>query len=186
MSLFEIFITFFKINAFTFGGGYSIVPMILDEFSHKRGLITEDEMLDIIAIAQSGPGVMAISTSLLTGYKVKGVTGAIIAVIASILPCIIVIGIVAQFYDAFRTNIYINGILDGISGAICAILLATTIKMGYKNIKEYPIFSSIIIIGVLILRFIFKMDSAKLIFISGILSIFYLLSLEKKGDKNAI
>ena len=75
ISLRELFTTFFRINAVTFGGGYTIVPVIRDEFMKKKGLIDEDEMLDIVALAQSGPGAMAISTSLLTGYKLRGVKG---------------------------------------------------------------------------------------------------------------
>lgn len=143
ISLFEIFTTFFKISSFTFGGGYTIIPVIKDEFSKKRDLINEDEMMNIIAIAQSGPGAMAISTSILTGYRVKGFKGALAAAIGAVLPCILIITLVSYFYKEFSQNRIIQLALKGMSGAISAILLMTTYNL-YKNaIKKDSLYGHI-------------------------------------------
>lgn len=77
ISLFNLFLTFFRINAITFGGGYTIVAVLRDEFVLRKKLIKEDDMLDLTALAQSGPGAMAINTSVLAGYKLRGMPGAI-------------------------------------------------------------------------------------------------------------
>lgn len=140
ISLFEIFMTFLKISSFTFGGGYTIIPVIRDEFVHKRGLVREEEMLDLMAIAQSGPGAMAISTSILTGYRIKGLKGALSAALGAITPCIVIISIISYFYKEFSHNKYIQYALKGMSGAISAILIFTTYdlyKMATKSNKIY-------------------------------------------------
>lgn len=180
ISLFELFKIFFKINSITFGGGYTIVPVISNEFSKNRKLLSEDEMFDIVALAQSGPGAMAISTSLLTGYKLRGFWGAVVSLVASVLPCLIILSIISNFYIQFKNNFFIRSILDGISGIICAVLLLTVYEMGKNATKKYKYFSSIIIISVFVLSFIFKVDTAKLIFGSAIIAIltFYF----RKGD----
>ena len=97
ISLLELFLTFFRINAITFGGGYTIVVVLRDEFMSKKKIISEDEMLDLVAIAQSGPGAMAINTSVLTGYKLRGPLGALVCMLASVAPCIIIITIISHF-----------------------------------------------------------------------------------------
>lgn len=143
ISYFELFLTFFKINTFTFGGGYTIVPVIIDEFIRKKKLIDEDEMLDLVAIAQSGPGAMAIGTTILLGYRLKGPLGAVVATLASVSPCIIIISIISVFYNAFKTNFYVQSALLGISGVISAVLFITTYNMGKEALKNHPIFSGI-------------------------------------------
>src|SRR5699024_9463977 len=120
-------------------------------------------MFDIVALAQSGPGAMAISTTILVGYKIKGPLGAIISTLASVLPCIMIISVISIFYQTFKTNFYVQSALLGISGVISAVLFITTFNMGKNAMKEHPIFScilmfmsfvlglfSILIIGVII------------------------------------
>lgn len=140
ISLTKLFTTFFKINALTFGGGYTIVPIIKDTFVKDLNLIDDDEMMDLVALAQGGPGAMAISTSLLTGYKLRGATGAIVCLIASSLPCLIILSIISLFYKEFRSNFYVNAALEGISGVICAVLLITVFNMEKLHIKNIQFF----------------------------------------------
>ncbi len=143
IKLSEIFMIFLKISSFTFGGGYTIIPVIKDEFSEKRNLITDDDMMDIIALAQSGPGALTISASILTGYRLRGLKGALVAAIGSVLPCIIIISIISVFYQEFSQNHTIQYALKAMSGAISAILLSTTYSM-YKNaVKKESIYGHI-------------------------------------------
>lgn len=141
LSLFNIFLIFLKISSFTFGGGYTIIPVIKDEFSTKRPLITEEDMLEIIALGQSGPGAMAVNTSILTGYKIRGFWGACAATLGAALPCIVIITIISYFYRAFSENTLIQTMLKAMSGAISAVLLLTTydlFKQAIKNKTLYP------------------------------------------------
>ena len=136
ISYFELFYTLFVINAFTFGGGYTIVPIIKDKFVDNLELIDEKQMLNIVSLGQSVPGAIAISTSFLVGYKVKGFLGGLVAILGSILPCIIVISLVSYVYISFINNIYIKNALKGIAAVISSVLLITVIKMVIRLIKH--------------------------------------------------
>ena len=184
ISLWKLFTTFFKINAVTFGGGYTIVPIVKDTFVEKYQLMTEDEMLDIMALAQSGPGAMAISTSILTGYKLRGPIGAVTTLSASALPCILILSTVSVFYEQFKSNFYVNAALEGISGVICAILLTTVYKMGKIAFKKYPAFSLIVMILIFILGFFVNVHTAKLILLSAFLGISVFFILDIRGKLN--
>lgn len=151
ITLSEIFLTFLKISSFTFGGGYTIIPVIKDEFSKKKHLIDEDDMMDIIAIAQSGPGAMAISTSILTGYKIKGIKGAFAAALGAVVPCIVIISIISFFYKEFNQNRIIQLALKGMSGAISAILLLTTYNMYKNSVKKDSLYGHIAMVIVFLI-----------------------------------
>ena len=147
LSLIELFITFLKINAFTFGGGYTIVPVIRDEFVKKKQMISEEEMLDLVALAQSGPGPMAINASLLTGYRVKGPVGALVSLLASVLPCLLVITLFYYVYDAISENLLVRSAFQVMGGAISAVLVITTYNMAKSALKNYRIFGIVLMLG---------------------------------------
>ncbi|UHR02362.1 chromate transporter [Peptoniphilus sp. GNH] len=173
ISLAKLFFTFFKVNAITFGGGYTIVPVLKDIFVNDYKLIKEDEMLDIVALAQSGPGAMAISTSLLTGYKLRGPLGAITCLVASVLPCLIILGIISNYYKAFKANFYINAALKGIGGIVSAVLFVTVFNMGKTAYKKNPIFSSFVMLLVFIIGYFTSVNTALLILLSALFGLSY-------------
>jgi chromate transporter len=100
----KLFSSTFYISAFTFGGGYVIIPLMKKKFAEDLKWITEDEILDLIAIAQSSPGPVAVNASLLIGYKVAGFAGAVTTVFGTILPPLIILSVISAFYDAFIAN----------------------------------------------------------------------------------
>lgn len=171
LSLWALFSTFFKINLFTFGGGYTIVPVIRDEFVQKRALIEEEEMLDLTALAQSGPGPMAVNTSILTGYRLCGPLGAAVALLAATLPCLLVITLLFYVYQSLRTNPWVNAAFSVMGGAISAILLLTTWNMGKVALKKHPAFGSGILLGAFISGFFLHLNAALIIAVSGIFSL---------------
>ena len=171
LSLWALFLTFFKINLFTFGGGYTIVPVIRDEFVQKRALIEEEEMLDLTALAQSGPGPMAVNTSILTGYRVCGPLGAVVALLAATLPCLLVITLLFYVYQSLRTNPWVNAAFSVMGGAISAILLLTTWNMGKVALKKHPAFGSGILLGAFISGFFLHLNAALIIAVSGTFSL---------------
>ncbi|WP_311562029.1 chromate transporter [Peptoniphilus duerdenii] len=168
ISLIKLFLTFFKINALTFGGGYTIVPIVKDVFVEELEAISEDDMLDIVALAQGGPGAMAISTSILTGYKVCGPVGAVVALVASTLPCLITLSLVAKFYTEFKENFFISSALLGISGIISAVLFITVLRMGKTAYKKHPLFSSVVMAIIFLLGMFANMDTVYLIIFSAL------------------
>lgn len=136
MSYFNLFKRIFLINTFTFGGGYTIIPIIESEFVHKLNLLTKEEMKNIISLANTVPGALAISTSYLVGYKVKGIKGGILSVIAAISPCIIIIALIYSVYQRLIDNVYVRETMFGIGVAVSAILALTVCKMLNSILKS--------------------------------------------------
>lgn len=171
ISLIRLFLIFFKINAITFGGGYTIVAVLRDEFVLKQKLIDDQEMLDLTALAQSGPGAMAINTSILTGYRLRGPLGAIACMLASVAPCLIIITIVSYFYQEFRSNFYVNAALAGMSGTIAAVLVITTYNMGKNVLRKTPLFSGLIMAAAFVASYFFHINSGLIIVVFGVMGL---------------
>ena len=102
--LFTMFFSFFKIGAFTFGGGYAMIPLIQAEVVDKQEWISEEDFLDIVVISQSFPGALAVNTSVFIGYKISGIIGAIIALLGVVIPSFSIILVIAHFFLQFRNN----------------------------------------------------------------------------------
>lgn len=140
-SYLELAFSFFKINMITFGGGYAIMPIIKKYYVDEKAYLVENDMLDIIALAQSIPGAMAINTSMLVGYKLRGVTGAIVSLIGAFLPPLLVISVVYVFYELFQTNLLIQSILSGMRGAVSAVMIFSAYQMFRSLLKSNRTFS---------------------------------------------
>ncbi len=135
-SLLRIFLTMLKIGALTFGGGYAMVPLFRDEFVGKNGWISDDDMLNMIALGQSVPGAIAVNCSILIGYRLKKLRGALVALAGVVLPSLIVLTAVTYVYTAVRDNVYVAGALRGIRAAVVALLVSaflTFMKPFYKD-----------------------------------------------------
>lgn len=169
ISLNDLFITFFKINAFTFGGGYTIVPVIRDEFVQKRKSIEDDEMLNIVAIAQSGPGPMAINTSILTGLRLRGCKGALTCLVASVLPCLIIISALFFVYREAVKNLVVKSALETMSGAISAVLLITVYQMAKKALSKNKVFGAILFLLSFFIGYFTNINTAVIIFAAGVI-----------------
>lgn len=122
--LWEMFITFFKIGAFTFGGGFAMIPIIKQEVVEKKKWIKDEDFIDIISIAQSSPGPIAVNSSIYVGYKIKGFSGAIASALGTIMPSFLIIIVIAKFFSEFSDNIIIEKIFMGIRPAVVALILS--------------------------------------------------------------
>lgn len=126
----ESFKTFFKIGLFTLGGGYAMIPVIETEVVDKKKWIERDEFLDIIAMAQSCPGVLAINVSVFIGYKMKKLKGAICASFGTALPSFLIILAIAMFFHQFKDNNAVAALFRGIRPAVVALIAVPTFKLG--------------------------------------------------------
>ena len=126
---FETFGIFFKIGAFTIGGGYAMVPLIENEIVTKRKCITQDDFINLLAISQSAPGILAVNISIFIGYKLKGIPGSIITALGTILPSFIIILAIALFFHNFQDNVIVERIFKGIRPAVVALIAAPTFSM---------------------------------------------------------
>ncbi|MGL5244782.1 MAG: chromate transporter, partial [Sarcina sp.] len=134
----EMFFSFLKIGAFTFGGGYAMIPLIQEEVVNKRYWLTKEEFMDALIVAQSLPGVLAVNCSTYIGYKVSGLKGALLALLGTILPSILIILVIAKFFMGFRHNYYVNLAFKGISAAVPMLVLMGVISL-FKTLKKTTI-----------------------------------------------
>ncbi len=132
--LFKLFITFFKIGAFTFGGGYAMLPLIQREVVEKNEWLTMEEFIDILAIAEVTPGPVAINTSTYVGYKTAGFKGAIFCTLGTVLPSFTIILLIAKYFWEYRQNVMIEKIFLGIRPAVAALIFSAVYKLG-KNME---------------------------------------------------
>lgn len=161
----NLFLTFFKIGAFTFGGGYAMVGLIHKEMVEKKKWIGDEEMLDIIAIAESTPGVIALNTATYVGAKVAGVLGAFVASIAVMLPSIAIITGISFAIDEFGSNKYVKWAFLGIRSAVAALILNAAIKLSKNNEKKLVCYVVMGIALVLALLSTFEVIALDMVFI---------------------
>lgn len=124
-----IFFSTLYLSAFTFGGGYVIVPLLRERFVTDLKWIKEEEMIDLIAIAQSSPGALVINSSIIIGYKLGGILGALVSLAGTVLPPLLIITIVSYFYIAFKDNMIVRGVINGMLAGVAAVILGVVIKM---------------------------------------------------------
>ena len=118
-----LFLTFLKIGAFTFGGGYAMIPLIQREVTEKRSWLAGSDILDIVAIAESTPGPIAINAATFVGYRVRGVPGAFFATLGVVVPAFLTILAVSLLLDRFQDNVYVQYAFTGIRAGILALMV---------------------------------------------------------------
>ena len=127
--LLDIFWSFLKIGAFTFGGGYAMIPLIQHEVIHRRRWIEERDFLDLLTLAQTAPGPIALNTAVFVGYKRRGYLGALSAIMGVIVPSFLVILVVAIFFASIRDNAYVDAAFKGMRPAVVALIVAPIIGL---------------------------------------------------------
>ena len=138
----KLFLSTFELSACTFGGGFVIIPLMRKKFVEELGWIEEEEMLDLTAIAQASPGAIAVNASIMLGYHIAGIPGAILAVLGTVLPPLIIISIISMFYQAFRNNVIVSmamrGMLCGVAAVICDVVI-NMVKSIFQKKRPLPI-----------------------------------------------
>ena len=127
--LIKLFISTLYLSAFTFGGGYVIVTLMKKKFVDQYHWIEENEMLDLVAIAQSSPGAIAVNGAIVVGYKLAGMVGAVTAIIATIIPPFLIISLISVFYNAFRNSFLISQLLEGMQAGVGAVIASVVYEM---------------------------------------------------------
>lgn len=167
-----LFFTTFYISLFTFGGGYVIVPMMKKKFVDGYHWIEEEEMLDLIAIAQSTPGALAVNAAILIGYRLKGIMGSIVTIIATILPPFFILSIISTIYSTFIKNSYVNGMLRGMQAGVAAVILSVVLDMLKEEKGEKSNTFYFVLIAAFLASFLFQINVAIIIlaaaFIGGV------------------
>jgi len=178
----ELFFSTMKISACTFGGGFVIIPLLRSKFVEQLKWIDEDEMLDLTAIAQSSPGAIAVNASILIGYRVAGIAGALLAVLGTIIPPLVIISVISVFYKAFRDNRIVSMVMAGMLAGVAAVISDVVITMAGEILKLKRLLPVIILVlSFLAVRY-WHVNIAVIILSCGLLGAF--LSQKDGREKN--
>lgn len=184
-TLWQLFITYLKIGLFTFGGGYAMIALIEDEISTKKKWISKEELADIITIAESTPGPIAINSATYIGYKMGGVLGSALATAGVVIPSLVIIFIISMFFDLFMSFEIVQYAFTGIKCAVGLIILRTGWKM-VKSFKKTPLhwilFAGSIIGITLVNLFAWNFSSVYFVLIGAISGLF-LYFLERNKER---
>lgn len=134
--LLHLFVQTFYLSAFTFGGGYVIVSLLQRKFVNEYHWIEEEEMLDLVAIAQSAPGPIAVNGAIVVGYKVAGISGVLVSVLGAILPPFVIISVISAFYEIFRDNKIVASMLSGMQAGVAAVIMSVVYEMAKGQSKK--------------------------------------------------
>lgn len=187
--LLSLFLTFFKIGAFTFGGGYAMIALLENEFVSKRKWLEKDEFLDMVAIAESTPGPVAINSATYIGYKTRKVPGAIVSTVAVVLPSFIIIYLISLFLDRFLSLRLVSCAFKGIQVCVVYLILSAGIKM-LASLKKsaFEIVLAVLVSAAMILFSVFavKFSTVFYILLCGAAGVVFSLiaKLSKKGEKS--
>lgn len=171
MILLKFCLILFVVNSLTIGGGYVMLPILHKEFVEKYHWLTNQEFLDAIAIGQITPGPLTVMNAVI-GYKISGLIGAILAMISSYLPCIIIVTLVCKYYFHYKESVIVHSSFKAIKPAVIGLLAAVAIPLGKTSIVD-PITSGIAIISFAVISFT-KIDPTFVIIGAGVIGALFL------------
>lgn len=163
----KLFLSTFELSAFTFGGGFVIIPLMRKKFVEELGWIEEQEMMDLAAIAQSSPGAIAVNASILVGYHTAGIPGALLTVLGTVLPPLIIISVISLFYQAFRDNAIVNLAMAGMLCGVAAVIFDVVINMAKTIFQNKQLISVLVMLGAFAATRVWNVNIIIIIFVCG-------------------
>ncbi|BCJ93716.1 chromate transporter [Anaerocolumna cellulosilytica] len=179
----QLFSSTFYISAFTFGGGFVIIPLLKKKFADDLKWIKEKDIIHITAIAQSTPGSVAVNASVLIGYQCGGLVGALLAILGTVLPPFLILSLVSLFYNTFQNNIAINLLLRGMQAGIAAVLVDVVFTMGREICKKKEAFSILMMLISFLAAYFFGINIALLILACGVIGAIQTMYRMRKGKE---
>ena len=167
----KLFFSTLYLSAFTFGGGYVIVTLMKKQFVDELHWIDEEEMLDLVAIAQSSPGAIAVNGAIVVGYKLAGIVGVLTAVLGTVIPPFLIIAAVSVCYQAFRSNQLVAWMLEGMQAGVGAVIASVTFEMACGIVKERNMMSLVIMAAAFAASVIWQINTVYIILSCGLLGI---------------
>lgn len=167
--LWTLFKTCFVISACTFGGGMVIISLLQKKFVEELGWIGQDEVMDLTAIAQSCPGVMAVNTSIMIGYRICGPLGAIITAVGTVLPPMIILSVISVFYTQFRTNPVVSVMLRGMQAGVASVMMNVSVTMTRNVVAGAASLTWIMLIAAAVVVLVFNADIILVLLICGVI-----------------
>lgn len=179
--LWKLFLSTLYISSFTFGGGFVIVTFMKRKFVDELHWISEEEMLDMTALAQSSPGAIAVNAAILMGWRVCGFAGMLVAVLGTILPPMIILSIISFFYAAFASNRYVALMLKGMQAGVAAVIFDVVLSLGSGILKQKKIVYSVIMFAAFLAVLLLDVNVIFVILAAALLGIGLELIDRKRG-----
>ena len=176
----KLFLSTLYLSAFTFGGGYVIVTLMKTKFVDQYHWIDEEEMLDLVAIAQSCPGAIAVNGAIVVGYKLAGLPGVMTSVLATVIPPFSILSLISLCYAAFRSNQYVGWMLNGMQAGVGAVIMEVVWEMSSGIIKEKQTVPLLVMAAAFIANYFFGVSAIIIILLCIGLGIVTTLSREKQ------
>lgn len=170
----KLFKSTFIISAFTIGGGFVIIPLLKAKFVDEFKWLDDKEALNLVAIAQSAPGVVAVNAAISIGYRLAGIKGSMVAILATVLPPLITLSVIAYCYSAVADNEYIQLLLKGMQCGATAIIINVVIDLLKKELRKKLVLPIIIIIGTFIANYIFEVNLMTAVIVDALIGLLLL------------
>lgn len=183
-TLLRLFAATFQLSAFTFGGGYVIVPLMKKVFVDRLAWLGEQEMLDFTAIAQSTPGAIAVNASILVGYHLFGVPGAAVSLLGTVLPPLLLLSVISLGYAAFIGNQTVRFVLRGMEAGVCAVIIDVVASMAGAILKKRSLYLLALMVGAFMAAAVFQVN-VMLVIVACVLAGLASTLLRKGGEAGA-
>ena len=184
ISLWSIFWTFFKIGAFTFGGGYAMVSLMEEELADKKKWITSQDMLDMLVLAESTPGAIAVNTATSVGYKLRGIVGGIVATLGVVLPSFVIISALFFVINVIADNMWYKAAFKGVNACVTVLVINAFVKMGKQlphDVYNYVTAAVAFLAATFLPEWLSWFDVIYLIILGGIVGVVMFAILRKQG-----
>ncbi len=177
----QLFFSTLYLSTFTFGGGYVIVTLLKKKFVDELHWIDEEEMLDLVAIAQSSPGAIAVNGAIVLGYRMAGIPGVIVSVLGSVIPPVVILTVISFFYTAFKSNVWIQALLRGMTAGVSAVILSVVWDMTAGLVKQKDL--SLLIVAVLAFaaNYFFRLNVIFIILVCAVFGVIRTLLRERRA-----
>ena len=179
----SLFFSTLYLSAFTFGGGYVIVTLMKKKFVDEYHWIDEPEMLDLIAIAQSSPGAIAVNGAIVIGYKLAGIPGVLTAVLATVIPPFVILSVISAFYTVFRSLHVVSWMLKGMQAGVGAVIMDVVFEMVSGIVTGRQYVSICLMVAAFIANYYFQVDTVVIILFCIALGLILTLCREKGGRR---
>lgn len=176
-----LFFSTFSLSAFTFGGGYVIVPLMKKKFCDELRWLEEEEVLNLVAVAQAAPGAMAVNAAILLGHRIAGIPGALISIVGTVLPPMLILSAISMFYDAFRSSRYIAALLNAMRAGVAAVVADVVFTLAHSIIKKKSLLPILLMVGSFVATWVFKVSVLYLLPLCGAMGA---LSAHRKDQQN--
>lgn len=181
----QLFLSTLYLSAFTFGGGYVIITLMKQKFVDQLHWIDEDEMLDLVAIAQSSPGPIAVNGAIVLGYKLAGIAGIFCSVLGAVIPPFVILTVISFFYQAFKDSFVIQSLLSGMTCGVSAVIMSVVFDMASGIVKGKDPILIIVMILAFICNYILKINVILIILFCVVLGVVLtLIRTRKEAEKS--